>query len=57
MQGIDAGSWPLLGIPHIQRRSHNIPLLARTTWQPEEVQDFIAIDITTKSDEGLNIGA
>ncbi len=29
----------LLRIPHIQRRSHNIPLLARTTWQPEEVQE------------------
>jgi hypothetical protein len=27
----------LIRIPHIQRRSHNIPLLARTTWQPEEV--------------------
>jgi hypothetical protein len=28
----------LLRIPHIQRRSHIIPLLARTTWQPDEVQ-------------------
>ncbi len=29
----------LLRILHIQRRSHNIPLIARTTWQPEEVQE------------------
>jgi hypothetical protein len=26
-------------IPHIQRRSYIIPVLARTSWQSEEVQE------------------
>jgi hypothetical protein len=29
----------LFRITHIQQRGHIIPVLARTTWQPEEVQE------------------
>ena len=40
MQGIDAErNLMMFRIPHIQRRSYIIPVLARTSWQPEEVQE------------------
>jgi len=40
VQGIDAErNLMMFRIPHIQRRSYIIPVLARTSWQPEEVQE------------------